>query len=63
MEKNVILLTMIGLILAVVQVWTRLQVVATGYTLSNTRQLLRTLEGQRQMLEESGRQNGAGSFG
>jgi hypothetical protein len=32
-------------------VWTRLQVVATGYTLANTRQLLRTLEGQRQMLE------------
>ena len=49
--KNVILLTAIGLVLAVVQVWTRLQVVATGYALSNTRQLLHTLEGQRQMLE------------
>jgi hypothetical protein len=49
--KNIVLLTVIGLVLAVVQVWTRLQVVATGYTLSNTRQLLHTLEGQRQMLE------------
>ncbi len=49
--KNIVLLTVIGLVLAVVQVWTRLQVVATGYTLSNTRQLLRTLDGQRQMLE------------
>lgn len=49
--KNVVLLTTVGLVLAIMQVWTRLQVVATGYALSNTRQLLRTLEGQRQMLE------------
>lgn len=49
--KNTIVLVLIGLILAVAQVWTRLQVVSVGYALSNTRQLLHTLEGQRQMLE------------
>lgn len=49
--KKTVLLALIGLLLAVAQVWTRLQVVATGYTLSDTRRLLRTLEGQRQMLE------------
>jgi hypothetical protein len=49
--KKVVWLALIGLMLAVAQVWTRLQVVAVGYALSNTRQLLRTLEGQRQMLE------------
>lgn len=49
--KKVMLLALLGLILAMAQVWTRLQVVAVGYALSNTRQLLRTLEGQRQMLE------------
>ena len=49
--KKTIMLAFLGLILAVAQVWTRLQVVAVGYALSNTRQLLRTLEGQRQMLE------------
>lgn len=49
--KKTMLLALLGLILAIAQVWTRLQVVAVGYALSNTRQLLRTLEGQRQMLE------------
>lgn len=49
--KKAIILAVLGLILAVVQVWTRLQVVATGYVLSDMRRLLRTLEGQRQMLE------------
>ncbi|HXG19249.1 MAG TPA: hypothetical protein VNN62_09280 [Methylomirabilota bacterium] len=49
--KNIILLAVVGLVLACAQVWTRLQVVTVGYALSNTRQLLRTLEGQRQMLE------------
>jgi cell division protein FtsL len=49
--KNVVILAFVGLILACAHVWTRLQVIAVGYTLSNTRQLLRTLEGQRQMLE------------
>mgnify|MGYP003458403176 CR=1 FL=1 len=49
--KKTMLLALLGLVLAVAQVWTRLQVVAVGYALSNTRQLLRTLEGQRQMLE------------
>lgn len=49
--KKTTLLALLGLILAVAQVWTRLQVVAVGYALSNTRQLLRTLDGQRQMLE------------
>lgn len=42
---------LIGLFLALAQVWTRLQVVAVGYTLSNTRQLLYTLQGERQELE------------
>lgn len=49
--KKAIVLAVLGLILAVVQVWTRLQVVATGYVLSDMRRLLRTLEGQHQMLE------------
>lgn len=49
--KKAVLLAVIGLVLAVAQVWTRLQVVATGYALSDARRLLRTLEGQRQMLE------------
>lgn len=49
--KKTILLAVIGLLLAVAQVWTRLQVVATGYALSDSRRLLRTLEGQRQILE------------
>jgi cell division protein FtsL len=44
-------LALIGLFLALAQVWTRLQVVAVGYTLSNTRQLLYTLQGERQELE------------
>jgi hypothetical protein len=45
------LLVVGGLGLACVQIWTRLQVVAIGYTLSNTRQLIRTLEEERQTLE------------
>ena len=45
------LLALIGLLLALAQVWTRLQVVAVGYTLSNTRQLVYTLQGERQELE------------
>lgn len=49
--KKAVLLALIGLVLAVAHVWTRLQVVATGYALSDSRRLLRTLEGQRQMLE------------
>jgi hypothetical protein len=44
-------LALIGLFLALAQVWTRLQVMAVGYTLSNTRQLLYTLRGERQELE------------
>jgi len=38
-------------VLALAQVWTRLQVIALGYTLSNTRQLVHTLQGERQELE------------
>lgn len=49
--KKVTLLAVIGLGLAIAQVWIRLQVVATGYALSDARRLLRTLEGQRQRLE------------
>ncbi|HEV8715372.1 MAG TPA: hypothetical protein VGX03_21395 [Candidatus Binatia bacterium] len=45
------LLALIGLLLALAQVWTRLQVVAVGYSLSNTRQLVHTLQGERQELE------------
>ncbi|MBI3801333.1 MAG: cell division protein FtsL [Deltaproteobacteria bacterium] len=45
------LLALVGLVLALAQVWTRLQVVAVGYTLSNARQLVHTLQGERQELE------------
>ena len=45
------LLVLVGLLLALALVWTRLQVVAVGYTLSNTRQLVHTLQGERQELE------------
>jgi cell division protein FtsL len=41
----------VGLALALAQVWTRLQAIAVGYTLSNTRQLVHTLQGERQELE------------
>ena len=44
-------LVLVGLLLALAQVWTRLQVVAVGYALSNTRQLVHTLQGERQELE------------
>ena len=49
--KKAGVLALLGLTLAVAQVWTRLQVVAIGYALADARRLLRTLEGQRQMLE------------
>jgi len=44
-------LVVVGLGLALAQVWTRLQVVAVGYQLANTRQLVHSLEGERQALE------------
>lgn len=44
-------LAVVGLGLALVQVWARLQVVAIGYQLSNTRELIHSLEGERQALE------------
>jgi len=44
-------LALVGLLLALAQVWIRLQVVAVGYALSNARQLVRTLQGERQELE------------
>jgi hypothetical protein len=44
-------LAVVGLVLALVQVWIRLQVVASGYTLSSTRLLVHSLEGERQALE------------
>jgi cell division protein FtsL len=44
-------LVLVGLLLALVQVWTRLQVVEVGYALSSTRQLLHSLHGERQALE------------
>ena len=44
------MLALVGLILALGQVWIRLQVVAVGYQLSNTRQLIHSLERERQAL-------------
>jgi len=44
-------LVVVGLGLALAQVWTRLQVVAVGYQLENTQQLVHSLEGERQALE------------
>lgn len=41
----------VGLGLVCIQIWTRLQVVATGYTLSNARQLIQTLEEDQRTLE------------
>ena len=49
--KGYMLLALVGLLLALSQVWVQLQVVALGYALSNTRQLLHTLEGERQALK------------
>jgi cell division protein FtsL len=40
-----------GLFFILVYVWTRLQVVETGYTLSATRQVVRELEEEHQRLE------------
>jgi cell division protein FtsL len=48
--KSYVLLVVVGLLLVFALVWTRLQVVAVGYALSNTQQLLHTLEGERQAL-------------
>ena len=44
-------LVVVGLGLALAQVWARLQVVAVRYQLANTRQLIHSLEGERQALE------------
>jgi cell division protein FtsL len=44
-------LVVLGLGLALAQVWARLQVVAVGYQLANTQQLVRSLKGERQALE------------
>lgn len=43
-------LALVGLTLALGKVWMRLQVVEVGYKLSNTRQLVHSLEGERQAL-------------
>lgn len=45
-----VVVALVGLTLALGQVWIRLQVVAVGYKLSNTRQLIHSLEGERQAL-------------
>ncbi len=45
-----VVVALVGLILALGQVWIRLQVVAVGYKLSNTRQLVHSLQGERQAL-------------
>lgn len=45
------LVALLGLGLACTQIWTRLQVVTTGYALSNTRHLLQTLEAEQRSLE------------
>jgi hypothetical protein len=44
-------LALFGLSLALAHVWIRLQVLAVGYKLSNTRQLIHSLEGERQALK------------
>lgn len=49
--KQVAVLLVIGLLLAGAQVWIRLQIIAVGYTISDARQLVQTLDGQRQVLE------------
>ena len=41
----------VGLGLALAQVWTRLQVVTVGSQLASTRQLIHSLEGERQALK------------
>ena len=45
------LVALLGLGLVCAQIWTRLQVVATGYALSDTRHLLQTLEAEQRRLE------------
>lgn len=45
------LIAFVGLGLVCIQIWMRLQIVATGYTLSNARQLIQTLEGDQRTLE------------
>lgn len=42
---------MIGLTLACVHIWVRLQAVSIGYALSDARQLIQTLEEEQQTLE------------
>ena len=49
--KQYIVLALIVLLVALVQVWIRLQVVKVGYEMSGTKQLIRSLEGERQALE------------
>ena len=44
-------LAVVGLGLALMQVWARLHVVAVGYQLSTTRDLIHSLEGEHQALE------------
>ncbi len=45
------LVALLGVGLVCAQIWTRLQVVATGYALSNTLHLLQTLEAEQRSLE------------
>lgn len=45
------LVALLGVGLVYAQIWTRLQVVATGYALSNTLHLLQTLEAEQRSLE------------
>jgi cell division protein FtsL len=44
-------LVAVGLGLTLAQVWTRLQAATVEHRLANTRQLIRSLEGERQALE------------
>ena len=49
--RRYVVVVVAGLGLALAQVWTRLQVVAVGSQLASTRQLIYSLEGERQALE------------
>jgi hypothetical protein len=49
--RQYIILVGVGLALALAQVWIRLQIVAIGYQIANTQQLIHSLEGERQALE------------
>lgn len=46
-----VVIALVGLTLALGQVWIRLQVVEVGYKLSNTRQLIHSLQRERQALQ------------